>query len=32
MNLHQEHHFESEICQRLAGNGWLYSDDDAPPA
>jgi hypothetical protein len=22
-NLHQEHHFEAEICQHLAANGWL---------
>ena len=29
MNLHQEHHFEREICQHLAGNGWLYAEGDA---
>ncbi|RQR51443.1 type I restriction endonuclease subunit R [Burkholderia sp. Bp9126] len=28
-NLHQEHHFETEICQSLATNGWLYSEGDA---
>lgn len=28
-NLHQEHHFESEICQHLAANGWLYAEGDA---
>ncbi|KVD82161.1 type I restriction endonuclease subunit R [Burkholderia sp. ABCPW 14] len=28
-DLHQEHHFEEEICQSLAGNGWLYADGDA---
>lgn len=28
-NLHQEHHFEAEICQSLAANGWLYAEDDA---
>ncbi|MEX3981836.1 type I restriction endonuclease subunit R [Paraburkholderia sp. EG287A] len=28
-NLHQEHHLESEICQSLADNGWLYADSDA---
>ena len=28
-NLHQEHHFEAEICQSLANNGWLYAEDDA---
>jgi type I restriction enzyme R subunit len=28
-NLHQEHHFETEICTHLAANGWLYSDGDA---
>lgn len=26
MNLHQEHHFESEIRARLAVNGRLYSE------
>ncbi|MCF7220889.1 type I restriction endonuclease subunit R [Marilutibacter chinensis] len=29
MNLHQEHHFESEICRHLAANGWLYAEGDA---
>lgn len=29
MNLHQEHHFESEICAHLAANGWLYAEGDA---
>ncbi len=29
MNLHQEHHFEREICERLAANGWLYAEGDA---
>jgi type I restriction enzyme R subunit len=29
MNLHQEHHFEHEICQHLAAHGWLYADGDA---
>ena len=29
MNLHQEHHFEAEICQHLAANGWLYAEGDA---
>lgn len=28
-NLHQEHHFEAEICQSLAANGWLYAEGDA---
>ena len=28
-NLHQEHHFETEICTHLAANGWLYAADDA---
>lgn len=28
-NLHQEHHFESEICQHLGASGWLYSEGDA---
>jgi len=27
--LHQEHHFEAEICQSLATNGWLYAEGDA---
>lgn len=29
MNLHQEHHFESEICAHLGANGWLYAEGDA---
>ncbi|MEC5206881.1 type I restriction enzyme R subunit [Vogesella perlucida] len=29
MNLHQEHHFETAICDHLAANGWLYADGDA---
>ncbi|MDR6420513.1 type I restriction enzyme R subunit [Paraburkholderia phenoliruptrix] len=28
-NLHQEHHFEAEICQSMANNGWLYAEGDA---
>jgi type I restriction enzyme R subunit len=28
-NLHQEHHFEAEICQHLGANGWLYARGDA---
>jgi len=28
-NLHQEHHFETEICAHLAANGWLYEEGDA---
>ncbi len=28
-NLHQEHHFEAEICQHLAANGWLHEEGDA---
>ena len=28
-NLHQEHHFETAICEHLAANGWLYADGDA---
>jgi type I restriction enzyme R subunit len=28
-NLHQEHHFEAEICKSLAANGWLYAEGDA---
>lgn len=28
-NLHQEHHFEAEICQALASTGWLYAEGDA---
>lgn len=29
MNLHQEHHFETEICAHLATHGWLYAEGDA---
>jgi type I restriction enzyme, R subunit len=29
MNLHQEHHFEREICAHLAAHGWLYAEGDA---
>jgi type I restriction enzyme R subunit len=29
MNLHQEHHFEQEICAHLAANGWLHAEGDA---
>jgi hypothetical protein len=29
MNLHQERHFEAEICQHLAANGWLHAEGDA---
>lgn len=28
-NLHQEHHFEREICAHLAANGWLYAEGDS---
>jgi type I restriction enzyme R subunit len=28
-NLHQEHHFETEICTHLSANRWLYADGDA---
>lgn len=28
-NLHQEHHFETEICAHLGANGWLYAEGDA---
>lgn len=28
-NLHQEHHFETEICNHLAAHGWLYAEGDA---
>ena len=27
--LHQEHHFESAICEHLGRHGWLYSEGDA---
>lgn len=29
MSLHKEIHFETEICQHLAANGWLYAEGDA---
>jgi type I restriction enzyme R subunit len=29
MNLHQEHHFEREICAHLVANGWLHAEGDA---
>ena len=29
MTLHKEIHFENEICDHLAANGWLYSQGDA---
>ncbi|WP_166210782.1 type I restriction endonuclease subunit R [Cognatiluteimonas telluris] len=29
MNLHQERHFEYEICQHLAAHGWSYVEGDA---
>lgn len=29
MSLHQERHFEAEICVHLAANGWLYAEGDA---
>ncbi|WP_225784792.1 type I restriction endonuclease subunit R [Xenophilus sp. Marseille-Q4582] len=28
-NLHQEHHFEREICAHLAAHGWLHAEGDA---
>ena len=28
-NLHQEIHFETEICEHLAAQGWLYAQGDA---
>ncbi|OXR49895.1 type I restriction endonuclease subunit R [Pusillimonas sp. T2] len=28
-NFHQEHHFESAICQHLAAHGWFYQEGDA---
>lgn len=30
-NLHQEHHFETTICEHLAQHGWLYEQGDAVP-
>jgi type I restriction enzyme, R subunit len=29
MTLHQEHHFEAEICRHLTAHGWLFSAGDA---
>ncbi len=29
MSLHKEISFESEICQHLGANGWLYAEGDA---
>lgn len=29
MSLHRESHFESEICQHMAANGWLHDEGDA---
>ena len=29
MNLHKEVSFETEVCDHLAANGWLYSEGDA---
>ncbi|CAK7014826.1 MAG: hypothetical protein DELT_02214 [Desulfovibrio sp.] len=29
MSLHKELHFEREICEHLAANGWLYAENDA---
>ena len=29
MSLHQEVHFETEIAEHLAANGWLYAEGDA---
>ena len=29
MSLHKEINFETEICQHLAKNGWLYNEGDA---
>jgi len=28
-NLHQEHHFETEICTHLGASGWLYAQGDS---
>ena len=28
MSMHKEISFETEICQHLAANGWLYADGD----
>jgi len=29
MSLHKERHFEREICEHLAANGWLFEEGDA---
>lgn len=29
MSVHKEISFESEICQHLVTNGWLYAEGDA---
>ena len=29
MSLHKEISFETEICEHLANNGWLYEANDA---
>ncbi len=29
MSLHQEKHFEQELCDYLAAHGWLYTEGDA---
>lgn len=29
MNLHTETPFETEVCEYLAEQGWLYNDKDA---
>ncbi|KVT45610.1 type I restriction endonuclease subunit R [Burkholderia multivorans] len=31
-DLHQEHHFETAICEHLAQHGWLYEQGDAAPS
>lgn len=28
-DLHQERHFEAEICEHLSAHGWLYAEGDA---
>jgi len=29
MTVHKEVNFETEICEHLAANGWLYDEGDA---
>lgn len=29
MNLHKEIKFETDICEHLSANGWLYAEKDA---